>query len=100
MNRLKFRVEIVFFWLPILISLLLNPGRNGYNIDSFSQLKLWVLLFCGLIFLVFMLLLTLQPKQLLEPDKQNVHLWDWLKYFIAAGFMAIFDIYYSSSALF
>jgi hypothetical protein len=37
-----------FFWLPLVIALLLNPGRNASNIHSFSSPALLALAACGL----------------------------------------------------
>ena len=98
MKPIKLKAEIILFWVPLLFSFLLNPGRNGSNIASFSRLELLSLLFCGFISMVFILVLFLQPKQLINQD-ENITLGAWLKYAVFAMFIAGYDLGYSISAL-
>lgn len=87
MKPLKLKVEITLFWAPLLFGLLLNPGRNGSHIASFSHTKLWALLLCGLISVIFIFVQLLQPKSLINQNG-SITTWDWLRYVIFATFMA------------
>ena len=42
-----------FFWAPLLIALLLNPGHNASNIQHFSFAALLVLAACGVSMLFY-----------------------------------------------
>ena len=47
MKALRSWFTACFFWAPLLIALLLNPGRNASNIQHFSIAALRVLAACG-----------------------------------------------------
>ena len=98
MKPLKLKAEITLFWAPLLFSFLLNPGRNGSNIASFSRAELWALLLCGFISVVFILVQFLQPKQLINQD-ETITIGAWLKYAVFAIFIACYDLGYSVIAL-
>jgi hypothetical protein len=98
MKPLKFKVEIALFWMPLLCSFILNPGRNGSNISTFSHAELWALLLCGFISVVFILVQFLQPKQLIN-HHETITTWAWLKYVLFALFIACYDLGYSTSTL-
>jgi len=98
MKPLKLKAEIPLFWAPLLLSFLLNPGRNGSNIASFSRAELWTLLLCGFISVIFILVQFLQPKQLIN-QHETMTMGAWLKYTVFAIFIASYDLGYSISAL-
>jgi hypothetical protein len=98
MNPIKLKVEITLFWMPLVCSFLLNPGRNGSNIAAFSRIELWMLLFCGFMSIMFILVLCVQPKQLINQHK-TIAFGDWLKYLLFAIFFASCDLILSISAL-
>ena len=64
MKSFRLWVTASFLLAPLVISVLLNPGRNGSNIANFSQAKLFVLSVCGLSLLLYGLAGLVQPRQL------------------------------------
>ena len=98
MKPLKLKVEIALFWMPLLCSFLLSPGRNGSNISTFNHTELLALLLCGFIAALFILLQFLQPKQLIN-HHETITIGAWLKYVLFALFVAGYDLSYSISAL-
>ncbi len=98
MKPLKLKAELALFWAPLLFSLLLNPGGGGSNIATFSRTKLWALFLCGVISAICILVLFLQPKQLIKQHEITT-MGTWFKYIIFAIFMASFDLGFSISAL-
>jgi hypothetical protein len=57
-------VTVAFLWSPIILALLLNPGRNGNNIASFSLGSLLLLTLCGLMLSAYGLVGYFQPRVL------------------------------------
>jgi hypothetical protein len=64
MKSFRLWVTAIFLWLPLVVSVALNPGRNGSNIASFSDAKLFVLATCGFMLVVYGLAGLAQPRQL------------------------------------
>jgi hypothetical protein len=49
MRQYKTWFAVAFFWIPLVASLLLNPGRNGSHLPSFGHLQLALLGICGVL---------------------------------------------------
>ena len=48
MRAFRIRFTVWFFWAPLIVSLLLNPGRNAEHIHQFSVPKLLLLAISGI----------------------------------------------------
>ncbi|KLD63934.1 hypothetical protein [Dyella japonica] len=55
MRQYKTWFAVSFFWAPLVVALLLNPGRNGSYLPSFGDTKLALLGFCGSLMAVYFL---------------------------------------------
>lgn len=55
MRKYKTWFALSFFWVPLIVALLLNPGRNGSYLSSFGSPQLVLLGFCGLLMVVYFL---------------------------------------------
>jgi len=64
MRSFRLWVTATFLWLPFLVSLALNPGRNGSNIAGFSDAKLFALATCGCMLTIYGLAGLTQPRLL------------------------------------
>ena len=47
-RQLRTTFIVGFVAAPLIVSLLLNPGKNGHNLPSFSSWELFLLGLCGL----------------------------------------------------
>ena len=55
MRQYKMWFALTFFWAPVVVALLLNPGRNGGHLPSFGSAQLVLLGLCGLLMAVYFL---------------------------------------------
>ncbi|WP_430390168.1 hypothetical protein [Dyella sp. 20L07] len=55
MRQYKTWFALSFFWVPLIMALTLNPGRNGSYVPSFGSPKLVLLGICGLLMVVYFL---------------------------------------------
>jgi hypothetical protein len=55
MRQYKTWFALTFFWAPLVVALLLNPGRNGSHLPSFGSVQLALLGLCGLLMVVYFL---------------------------------------------
>lgn len=53
MYKYKTWFAVSFFWIPLGVSVLLNPGRNGRNIAGFSNPMLGALAVCAVGLVLF-----------------------------------------------
>ena len=53
-----------FFWLPLVVGLLLNPGRNGSNVSQFSTSALIALAITSFCLVLYSITGFIQPRQL------------------------------------
>ena len=62
MKRVRQKYVFLGFWVPLVIALCLNPGRNGINIPKFSVPSLALLAICGFFMIAFSAVAFVQPK--------------------------------------
>lgn len=62
MRKFRTWVTVSFFWLPLVVVLFLNPGRNGSNVAQLSLGALWLLTACGLMLGAYGLAGFFQPR--------------------------------------
>lgn len=92
MRQYKLSFALVFFWLPLAICALLNPGKNGGHVGTFSLQKLVLLGLSGLL-LIGYFLANLWPGKLqslactrAEATWSTIG-WAWLA--LVMGFLAL-----------
>lgn len=99
MKKMARKFVVCGFWIPVAISLWLNPGRNGENIYKFSEISLLLLACCGLVLTLFALIGFIQPKltKFLFSDEDQ----RWLDrvMLLLALIIGIIDIYYAGVGL-
>src|SRR5690348_9918639 len=86
---------VCFFWAPLIVVLLLNPGRNASNIQHFSVPGLLLLALCGICegFYVFVGCTQLQVFGFAFEDKPQTW-WDCSMLCLALLSSGIF-VYYA-----
>lgn len=55
MRQYKTWFALSFFWVPLIVALLLNPGRNGSHLASLGSPQIALLGFCGLLMVFYFL---------------------------------------------
>ena len=55
MRQYKTWFALSFFWAPLIVELILNPGRNGSYLPSFGSAQLSLLGICGFLMIFYFL---------------------------------------------
>ncbi len=85
-----------FFWLPIAVTLLLNPGRNGINIPQFSVLALLTLAACGTSMMFHSVVAFIQPKGMSSAFSQDPAKTRHMMQFLLSFLFGVMAIYYAA----
>ena len=93
MQTLRTKALIIFFWLPLAISVFLDPDSGYKNVATFSQFELSLLLFCGIAMLAGCLLHMLKPAAFSRWYEAKTNYAVFFAYVLFAGFFGIFDVY-------
>ncbi len=92
MRQYKLWFALSFFWSPLMVGLLLNPGSNGNHLPSFGSRQLALLGFCGLL-MVFCFLANLSAGRLQAACcKREEASWSTVRqawFSLALGLMAV-----------
>jgi hypothetical protein len=93
MQTLRTKALIIFFWLPIAISVFLDPGSGYKNVATFSQFELSLLLLCGIAMLAGCLLHILKPTAFSRWYETKTNYAVFFAHVLFAGFFGMSNIY-------
>jgi hypothetical protein len=88
--------NVCFFWLPMAVTLLLNPGRNAINIPQFSILALLMLAVCGLALMFYSVVGLTQPRVMSSVFLQDPAKTRHMAQFFLSLLFGLIAIYYAA----